>query len=263
MTTDRVCGMSDCSKRVLARGLCESHYYKAKRAGTLAELAPNPSGPCEHCGGEIPSTRRWGAKFCSTACKQGAADDAVSARLLAARTARPRFCGWCQEPLSDEKRANARFCSVKCGDDWHNHQKAAVTRQASATARKPCEVCGGQIPGTRQAHAVYCSVDCKSRARLTASPQARVRKFDENLRAKYGVTTEDYQRMLAAQDGRCAICGTNEPKGRGKRLHVDHCHTGGQVRGLLCVNCNNGLGNFADDPARLAAAVSYLGKWEG
>lgn len=65
--------------------------------------------------------------------------------------------------------------------------------------------------------------------------------------------------MLAEQSRRCAICGTPEAGGRGG-FHVDHDHTTGKVRALLCTNCNSGLGRFGDDPKRLTAAAVYLTK---
>ncbi len=61
-----------------------------------------------------------------------------------------------------------------------------------------------------------------------------------------------------AQDGKCAICGTAEPGGRGKRLHVDHCHETGLVRGLLCYACNTGLGLFRHNSQSLEQAQAYL-----
>lgn len=64
--------------------------------------------------------------------------------------------------------------------------------------------------------------------------------------------------MLAAQNGGCAICGATEPGGRTRYFPVDHCHTTGIVRGLLCTKCNRGLGLFNDDPERVARAVMYL-----
>jgi hypothetical protein len=77
-----------------------------------------------------------------------------------------------------------------------------------------------------------------------------------HLRAKYGLTPADYDRMLAGQGGGCAICG--ELAADGQSLHVDHCHDTGRVRGLLCFNCNAGLGMFDHDGARLDAAATYL-----
>ena len=62
--------------------------------------------------------------------------------------------------------------------------------------------------------------------------------------------------MLDAQDYLCAIC-KGGPDGRG-RLHVDHDHESGRVRGLLCSNCNLGLGKFKDDPALVREAARYL-----
>lgn len=74
----------------------------------------------------------------------------------------------------------------------------------------------------------------------------------------YGLTPDQYDELLASQEGRCAICRTETPGGKGG-WHVDHDHATGKVRGLLCDNCNNGLGRFADDPIRIQRAIDYLG----
>ena len=72
----------------------------------------------------------------------------------------------------------------------------------------------------------------------------------------HGLTLDDYDRMLAEQGHRCAICGT--PAAPGERLHVDHDHETSEVRGLLCGPCNRGLGLYKDSPALLANAINYL-----
>lgn len=78
---------------------------------------------------------------------------------------------------------------------------------------------------------------------------------------KYGITLDELQAMEARANGACDICG-NAPKARGgpadHRLHVDHCHTTGRVRGMLCTDCNRALGIFSDDPALLRRAAAYL-----
>ena len=76
-------------------------------------------------------------------------------------------------------------------------------------------------------------------------------------RSRLGLTLDDYERMLAAQGGVCAICG-KPPKQGGRRFHVDHEHKSGRVRGLLCFTCNKfTLGKYAT-PAKLRAAADYL-----
>lgn len=75
---------------------------------------------------------------------------------------------------------------------------------------------------------------------------------------KYGITAEEFAAKLASQGGKCAICGTTDWLARGKGPHVDHNHDTGQIRGILCGPCNNGLGNFQDDPDLLRAAIDYL-----
>jgi len=65
--------------------------------------------------------------------------------------------------------------------------------------------------------------------------------------------------MYIAQEGRCAICKRHQSEFR-RRLDVDHSHSTGKVRGLLCVACNRGIGFFEESAARLVAAVTYLGE---
>lgn len=90
-----------------------------------------------------------------------------------------------------------------------------------------------------------------------------------NLKRKSGMTEHDYRKLLAAQGGKCAICGDTNPGGRWKhrgRFHVDHDHAccpgksscGRCVRGLLCGACNVGLGAFRDNQDALMTAVAYL-----
>jgi hypothetical protein len=89
--------------------------------------------------------------------------------------------------------------------------------------------------------------------RVRTPEQTRAR----HLWNKYRLRVSEYDALLAAQDGRCAICCTDEPGGRGD-WHVDHCHESKKIRGLLCTGCNLGLGHFRDDPQRLRAAIHYL-----
>ena len=76
-----------------------------------------------------------------------------------------------------------------------------------------------------------------------------------SLRSKYGITERVYRLMLSEQGGRCAVCGR---KPATRRLHVDHCHLTGRVRGLLCYLCNHKLIAQHSNPALFRAAAEYL-----
>ena len=65
---------------------------------------------------------------------------------------------------------------------------------------------------------------------------------DRVYKKKYGITLAQYDEMLAAQNGKCKICGSDKAGTIGQNFAVDHCHTTGKVRGLLCINCNARLG---------------------
>lgn len=74
---------------------------------------------------------------------------------------------------------------------------------------------------------------------------------------RYGVTWEQYEQMLADQNGTCAICPRTS-SGKGRPLDVDHDHVTGKARGLLCSRCNRGISFFLDDPELLRSAIAYL-----
>lgn len=80
---------------------------------------------------------------------------------------------------------------------------------------------------------------------------------DGLLRRTYGISDDIYNSYFEAQDGRCAICGIHQSK-LNRRLFVDHCHTTGRVRGLLCYRCNTALGLFNDSEDQLNNALAYL-----
>jgi hypothetical protein len=75
------------------------------------------------------------------------------------------------------------------------------------------------------------------------------------LKRTYGISEADYYHLLLAHDGRCWICD-KPPKKR--RLHVEHDHKTGRIRGLACWKCNRGLSQYSDEPATLRAAADYL-----
>ena len=77
------------------------------------------------------------------------------------------------------------------------------------------------------------------------------------LRVLYGITLDDFHAMLDQQSGLCALCG-RPPRKREKRLRVDHDHTTGKVRGLLCNACNSALGLLQDSPDLLRKAADYI-----
>ena len=95
-------------------------------------------------------------------------------------------------------------------------------------------------------------------SRKRTPPKPRVRDWRAHNLAAYGLTKQDHAALVAAQGGRCAICYEEVPVGGKTGLAVDHDHTTGKVRGLLCPKCNMALGLMKDSPTLLASAIQYL-----
>jgi hypothetical protein len=91
-----------------------------------------------------------------------------------------------------------------------------------------------------------------------------VKNREKQLRRMYDIGLEDYDRMFIEQNGQCKLCGTTNPggrqTGRGKVdvFFVDHCHSTGKVRGLLCNTCNRAIGQVGEKIAFFENAILYL-----
>lgn len=96
--------------------------------------------------------------------------------------------------------------------------------------------------------------DTERARRWAANHYERVR--EGHLRRKYDITVAEVDRMLAAQGFACRLC--EAPFSDRKPYNIDHCHSTGVVRGLLCVRCNTALGKFQDDAALLRKAANYV-----
>jgi len=147
-----------------------------------------------------------------------------------------KTCTTCKkEKLSDQFRVGRRDC-VECSKencrDWYANNKEHARRY-------------------------HASADRRARCKTT------------HLLRTYGLSYEDYEALVTKQKGRCAICrkkcvSMSAYRGLrgadGSSFRVDHCHKTGRVRGLLCVECNIGLGKFKDDAGLLKKAYEYLEK---
>lgn len=125
-----------------------------------------------------------------------------------------------------------------------------------------------RLTGKRSGQAVtYCKICTlekeKNRKQRDPTIYRRV-EWPSKLKNLYGITVDIYYQMLENQGGGCAICKTKVPSQRARKyakyeaFFVDHCHSTGRVRGLLCNRCNRGLGYFDDELQRLIAASNYL-----
>lgn len=103
------------------------------------------------------------------------------------------------------------------------------------------------------------------RERRRAYEQAYRKSHQERIKGnryqrKYKVTWDEVQSMVREQGNQCKICGAAFGDTPSTRYHVDHCHKAGHVRGILCNNCNKGIGHFKENHDLLAKATEYLRK---
>ena len=132
--------------------------------------------------------------------------------------------------------------------------------------------CGIAITGVaypaRIRGAVYCTPEHRIQDQVRLKQRRRREQHPTEDRwikiwRRFKLTEEQWMFIFHKQNGRCAICGTRNPRQAGKYLHTDHTEENGviEVRGLLCSPCNQGLGYFQDKPELLQAAIDYLKGW--
>lgn len=148
-----------------------------------------------------------------------------------------------------------RFCSNRCVVDWK-------TARATARTEKRCPCCNEHKPLESFAKSAA-RVDgrqsvCKQCGLVyRRGPGQRT----SDIKRRFGISNERFIDLLAIQGNVCAICG-GPPKGRGMYA-IDHDHSTGALRGILCTTCNTGMGCFHDDTALLEKATRYLRKHSG
>jgi hypothetical protein len=100
---------------------------------------------------------------------------------------------------------------------------------------------------------------CKSKYDLELKAIKPFRNHESSIK-RYGLTAQEYEQLYKEQDGCCKICKDSAPlhSNNRTRLYVDHCHDTKKVRGLLCKNCNSGLGQFRENVKTMEDAIQYL-----
>jgi len=139
-----------------------------------------------------------------------------------------------------------------------------------ARSEKSCNTCGTTKPLTEYYSAkdmkdglrgeCKCCNKAATKARRQGPRRQQIldKQIDSQMMRLYGIGLDDYNTMLEDQGGKCAICGTSEPGHGGNRFCIDHCHTTGKVRGLLCMPCNVSIGHLKDNVQLIENALNYV-----
>ncbi len=192
---------------------------------------------CSACKIELPTTAFGKDKHESdgltSACKKCRS---VSLRASYARNRQARIAQAKAARLANIEKERARY---KKYDEEHKEQKKEARQQREST------------PEGR----------AKANARMREWRQTetgRRSNFNQDLKQRCGMTIEQYDEAYERQQGCCKICGSHHPQYSEGRLTVDHCHSGGHFRALLCGTCNAALGMFREDENILMSAINYV-----
>lgn len=139
----------------------------------------------------------------------------------------------------------------KCGDDL-----TPGGNWGSTAAKKHDYICRGCVSDAGRAY-YRANREHVLTAVKTYRDAHKEQLANYRLQYHYGITAAKYNAMLEVQGGCCAICGKT-PEENERKLSVDHDHATGEVRGLLCSNCNRGIGLLQDSPELCELAVLYL-----
>lgn len=134
-------------------------------------------------------------------------------------------------------------------------RQAAVDAGANVYAGKPCKNCGSISKYVSTRGCVKCSAEGTAKYRAQNPEHVKRQSRDYWLKTTYGITEACYAEMVANQNGKCPLCFIDLSRGN---AHIDHCHATGNVRGVLCAQCNKGLGHFNDAPSVMIRAAAYV-----
>jgi len=150
--------------------------------------------------------------------------------------------------------SKSKICR-RCGDDLPISAFDTYPKYNKRYAKSMCTVCDREKKREWRAENPE---KVKKQNKKSNSKRTTEQHRKSDLRKKYGMTLEDFETMIAKQGHLCAICSTDLSELNTKNVHIDHCHTNGHVRGILCRKCNVGLGFFMDNKENLRSAIEYL-----
>lgn len=214
------CHVIGCSQPVVAKGLCRKHYMRVARTGEVDDSRPSD----------------WGK-----------------------REKHPAYRAWC-----NLRRHYLQEMSSEWRDDFWQFAKDIPDKPEESTAHRPEPSLHWSKDNFYWKEKRSSSEDVKGYAKdwhrksRLANPEYYI---NQDLQRNYGVSLEWYENTLREQNNVCAICKQLETtiiRGKLIAMSVDHSHDTGKVRGLLCTQCNRGLGLFKDNLEVLQSAISYL-----
>lgn len=238
----------------------------------LKETAVNErTGTCEDCSTTFaaPGSRGPMPKCCPECTKVRRRlfeQEWTSARPLRVRPVIQIVCSDCGVEFSWSSRGLPPGRCESCAKDRRRkaaRERGRIRRAAAKTGDSRrlgvCMECftefEGPARGSLPRRCPPCTVEWnRGRHKETEGRAETSRRY--LLRNKYGMSTADWDTLYASQGGRCAIC--RRPEEESGRLHVDHCHGSGAIRGLLCHSCNTAIGHLREDPEIIRAAVAYV-----
>ena len=136
----------------------------------------------------------------------------------------------------DGLRGECKACSSATKKAWYRKNRQRAIARAVAWQRANQDRYNARMREYRRQHPEVARAD--------------------HLRRKFGLTLDEYERMLDRQGGGCHICGS--PPSDRISLHIDHDHGTGDIRGLLCVRCNNAIGLLRENPDLMRRAIRYV-----
>lgn len=207
---------------------------------------------CEICGTTF-SPRRSIDKTCSLDCQ------IRLRRKLTRDRARARYQPRPPRPDAECESCNARIPVSRVGRTPQWCQTCRANREdrraRDRVAVRRCHKCEAPVPGAERKPGIAVCDEC----RVDRRPNTAAKERRRTLR-KYGLTPEAFDELLAAQGGRCRTCRTDTPGVKG--WCIDHCHSSGRVRALLCTRCNTALGYTDENPAVLRALADFAEEWQ-
>ncbi len=266
------CTELNCGRPAFERGVCRKHYYEARIREAKPCVQPGCSKPGTRSGGLCEKHYRDERSQQAERCSIPGCSAAVKAKALCdkhyqrdwkhgsptntrpndwgARGAHPLY-----KTYTWHRRGRPKsMCDEWANDFWVFVDAVGVKPEGHTLRRKDKNLPLG--PDNWEWRQSRPSADKALYAKMWRKNNKRASKSID-LKKAYGITIDQYEAMEATQGMVCAICG-KPPGGRYKNLAVDHCHSTGKVRGLLCDTCNRALGFFRDDPDVLRRAVIYL-----